>query len=39
MRPKYLYQWKHLDQDPDPPWLVGLAAVLWAVVVVLSMFI
>lgn len=39
MKPKYMYQWKHLDGETDPPWLVAIAGFLWALVVVFSMFI
>ncbi len=33
------YQWKSLDDNPDPPWLVVLAGVLLAAVAILAMFV
>ena len=31
-RPKSMYQWKDAGPEADPPWLVGLAALLIFVV-------
>lgn len=37
MKPKYMYEWR--EENEDPPWLVWIAGFLWALVVVLGMFI
>lgn len=39
MKPKSMYQWKHLEEQSDPPWLVCVAGFLWALVIVLAMFV
>lgn len=39
MKPRHMYQWKHLDDERDPPWAVALAGILWAFLAIVMAFL